>query len=261
MAAAGMPVWVAGGMWGGTVLIAITLARIRAEAGPAWVFGPYRDVGRAIVVAFGTDSLTQPALVNLGAFRWLNRDPRFLPMPFHMEALKVADAAGLRRRLVVPLILLATALGVAAGFYAVLTLSYSLGLGTSKTAGFRGGWVWSQTVDWLKNPMPADNLGVPWLVGGGLFTLFLMGMRVALLWWPFHPIGYVTAETGVGNSFWFHYLLAWAFKGVVLRYGGHRLYVQTMPFVVGVMLGDILAQTVWSAGACLLNVPVYQFVS
>jgi hypothetical protein len=86
-------------------------------------------------------------------------------------------------------------------------------------------------------------------------------MRRQFLWWPFHPIGYVTAETGIGNSFWFHYFLAWVFKGIVLRYGGHRLYVQTMPFVLGLMLGDILTQTVWSAAACLLNVPVYQFVS
>jgi hypothetical protein len=134
MAAAHMPLWVAAAMWVGTLLIGVTLARIRAEAGPAWVFGPYRDVGRAIAVAWGTASFSEPALVGLGAFRWLNRDPRFLPMAFQMEALKMADTVGLRRRLVVPLILAATAMGVAAGFYAILTLSYHLGLGTANTA-------------------------------------------------------------------------------------------------------------------------------
>ena len=69
------------------------------------------------------------------------------------------------------------------------------------------------------------------------------------------------AETGAGGSFWFHYLLAWIFKFAVLRYGGHRLYVRTIPFAIGVILGDILTQTVWSAAAVIFNAPVYQFVS
>jgi hypothetical protein len=86
-------------------------------------------------------------------------------------------------------------------------------------------------------------------------------MRTLFVWWPFHPIGYVMAETGTGNSFWFHYLLAWALKGLILRWGGHRLYARSLPFVIGVILGDLLTQTIWSLGAVLFDVPVYQFIS
>jgi hypothetical protein len=71
----------------------------------------------------------------------------------------------------------------------------------------------------------------------------------------------VVAETGAGTSFWFHYFVAWLCKLAVLRYGGHRLYAQALPLCIGVILGDLLTQTVWSLGAVLFNVPVYQFIS
>mgnify|MGYP006210598347 CR=1 FL=1 len=43
----------------------------------------------------------------------LERDPRFLPMPFHMEALKIADSIGIRKRVFLPLMLLAMAAALA----------------------------------------------------------------------------------------------------------------------------------------------------
>jgi hypothetical protein len=246
------------------LLIAITLSRIRAEAGPAWAFGPPRDVSSALVLAYGSRNLSEGTLTALGAFRWFSRDPRFLPMAFHLEALKIADAIGVRKRVFIPCLLLATAVGVLLGFAAVLHLSYDLGWGSGKVyAGpaNAGAGIWNQSLSWSLNPLGSDSLGLPWMVGGGLFTLALIALRTRLVWWPFHPIGYVVAETGAGTSFWFHYLVAWLCKFAVLRYGGHRLYVQAIPLCIGVILGDLLTQTAWSLAAVVLNVPVYQFIS
>lgn len=246
-----------------TMLIAVTLSRIRAEAGPAWVFGPYRDITRAVVVSLGSGGFSERELVGLTTFRWLSRDARFLPMPFHMEAFKIADSAGIRKRTAMLVMALATAVGVVVGFYAVLTLGYSLGLATGKTYGGIGSGtaMWNQANDWSRNRVLPDDVGVPWIVGGALFTFALIFLRTRFIWWPFHPIGYVMAETGAGGSFWFHYMLAWLLKLAVLRYGGHRLYVRTLPLVIGLILGDILTQTAWSAIAVLFNIPVYQFIS
>jgi uncharacterized protein DUF6785/uncharacterized protein DUF6784 len=263
-AACGVPLWVGMVALGLILLIAITLSRIRAEAGPAWVFGPYRDVTRAMAVSLGASSFSERELAALSGFRWFSRDVRFLPMPFHMEAFKVADAGGIPKRTAMGVMAVATAVGVILGFFMVLTLSYQIGLGTGKTYGGPIGGatgIWNQANDWAKNRTLPDQFGIPWIIGGGLFTLFLIQMRSLFIWWPFHPIGYVMAETGAGGSFWFHYLLAWVLKLVVLRYGGHRLYVRTLPFVLGLILGDILTQTVWSALAVLFNIPVYQFIS
>jgi hypothetical protein len=261
---AGLEFWLAVGALALILLIAITLSRIRAEAGPAWAFGPRRDISGTLVVSFGGRSMTEDSLATLGTFRWFSRDPRFLPMPFHMEALKIADAVGIRKRVFIPIVLLATAVGVVAGFAVVLHLSYDLGWGSGKVyAGpaNAGTGIWNQSLDWIRNPLGADTMALPWLIGSALFTVALAVLRTRLAWWPFHPIGYVTAETGAGSSFWFHYMVAWLCKLAVLRYGGHRLYVQTIPLCIGVILGDILAQTVWSLGAVVLNVQVYQFIS
>ena len=124
-----------------------------------------------------------------------------------------------------------------------------------------GAAIWTQAANWWTDRLSADRIGIPWLAGGAAFTLFLMAMRTLFVWWPFHPIGYVMAETGTGNSFWFHYLLAWSLKGLILRWGGHRLYARILPLVVGVILGDLLAQTVWSLAGVLFDISVYQFIS
>ncbi|MBI3912536.1 MAG: hypothetical protein HY320_16575 [Armatimonadetes bacterium] len=247
-----------------TLLVAITLSRIRAEAGPAWVFGPYRDVTRALTVGLGTGAFTEREIAPLSLFRWAYRDVRFVPMPFHMEALKIADGAGIRKRTAIWIMALATATGILLGFYFVWTLSYQLGWGSGKVySGPVAGAtvIWNQASDWTKNRTSFDEFGFPWLVGGGVFCAFLIWMRTLFVWWPFHPIGYVMAETGAGSSFWFHYLVAWLLKFTVLRYGGHRLYVRTIPLIIGVILGDILTQCAWSAVATILNIPVYQFIS
>ncbi len=77
----------------------------------------------------------------------------------------------------------------------------------------------------------------------------------------FHPVGYVMAHTGAGYSFVCHYFLAWLAKSIVLRAGGMRLYRQSLPFVIGLILGDIATQTAWSLVASLAGWEVYQFIS
>jgi hypothetical protein len=260
----GLPLWLGAAVLTLVLLLGITLSRIRAEAGPAWVFGPYRDVTRAIVIAMGGNSFGDREIAGLALFRWMSRDVRFLPMPFYMEVFKIADAAGIRKRAAMGFMALATAVGVILGCYAVLTMGYQIGLATGKTYGGPLGGAtstWTQASDWLKTRTLPDEIGTPWIAGGAVFTFFLLAMRTRFIWWPFHPIGYVMAETGAGGSFWFHYLCAWILKLVVLRYGGHRLYVRTLPFVFGLILGDILTQTAWSAFAVLFDIPVYQFIS
>ncbi|WP_410962805.1 DUF6784 domain-containing protein, partial [Salmonella sp. SAL4446] len=50
----------------------------------------------------------------------------------------------------------------------------------------------------LENPTGADPLRLLALLAGGLVAAALMALRTHFLWWPFHPIGYVVAETGMG---------------------------------------------------------------
>ncbi|MBI2299558.1 MAG: hypothetical protein HYU66_11570 [Armatimonadetes bacterium] len=69
------------------------------------------------------------------------------------------------------------------------------------------------------------------------------------------------AHTGAGYSFWCHDFIAWSIKTFILRAGGMKLYRQSLPFVIGLILGDIATQTFWSLLATLCGWPVYQFIS
>ena len=57
---------------------------------------------------------------------------------------------------------------------------------------------------------------------------------------------------------WFPFLLAWAAKGVILRYGGPKLYRQALPFFLGLVVGDLLNGGLYTLVACFIsNMKVY----
>ncbi|GIV16431.1 MAG: hypothetical protein KatS3mg022_1866 [Armatimonadota bacterium] len=257
--------WWTGLLLIGTVLMyAIALSRVRAESGAAWAFGSFGGAHGNMVSLLGSGSFSQQSIAALGVSQWYAADLRFLPMPFHFEAFKMADSAGWNRRRTAGVLVLATLLGIAVGSVVILYWSYALGWSTAKvyyaiTASSIG--LSRRADDWFRNPMPVDTVGLQWAGVGALVVVALAWLRQQFLWFPLHPVGYVLAHTGTGLSFWSHYGIAWVLKVLVLRFGGMRLYQRTLPLVFGVILGDILTQTLWSAMAVILNVPVYQFVS
>ncbi|NIR00522.1 MAG: hypothetical protein GTN78_10020, partial [Gemmatimonadales bacterium] len=42
------------------------------------------------------------------------------------------------------------------------------------------------------------------------------------------------------------FFLGWAFKSLVIRYGGLRLYRLTVPLAIGLIVGDLVNQGVWA---------------
>lgn len=73
----------------------------------------------------------------------------------------------------------------------------------------------------------------------------LMIAQHRLLWWPLHPIGFLVSGGWAMNNVWFSVFLAWLIKATVLRYGGPKLYRQTWPFFLGVILGQFVSGGIW----------------
>ena len=48
----------------------------------------------------------------------------------------------------------------------------------------------------------------------------LIWIRHHLLWWPFHPIGYLVSGTWILNSVWCSIFLALTVKATVLKVAG-----------------------------------------
>ncbi|HZP83563.1 MAG TPA: DUF6785 family protein [Chthonomonadaceae bacterium] len=267
MRAAGFSLWLAVTLIGLYFLTVAVISRVRSEAGFAWAYGPHRftsSLSHIVVNAHGTMGLSPQNIALMSFFHWLWWDLRFALMPAQMEALKIGDAARVRRRSLLALLTVATVLAVVVGLAWALHDSYRFGWGTAKTyeGPARGAkQAYNMAVNWMQNPLPTRWDRLLWMAIGGSLTVALGLLHQRFAWWPFHPVGYIMCGTLTAESFWGHYLLAWLVKLLLLRYGGLRFYRQTLPFVFGVILGDITSQTLWSLGASLLNVPVYQFIS
>jgi hypothetical protein len=83
-------------------------------------------------------------------------------------------------------------------------------------------------------------------MGSGALTMgLLMVARHKLLWWPFHPLGFVVSFGGVMEGIWFTILLAWLAKALIMRFGGANTYRRMQPFFLGIALGHISAGGVW----------------
>jgi len=71
-------------------------------------------------------------------------------------------------------------------------------------------------------------------------------MRLRFWWWPFHPIGYIAANCWGMHWNYMPFFLGWLFKSLVIRYGGLRLYRTTVPLAIGLIVGDLVNQGIWS---------------
>jgi hypothetical protein len=263
---AGMAPWLALGMVTLYFLIVVVITRVRAEAGFPWSYGPDRNsasLTHIMGTVAGTRVMGPAGLSALGFFHWFWWDLRFSPMPAQFEALKMGDVAGVSRRSLVAWIVVATVVALGVGGWAALRDSYRFGWATAKVyAGVAGGAKTGYLLvnQWWDNPTNPDITRLSWIGLGGAVTLLLVAARQRFVWWPFHPIGYVMAGTPTAYVFWSNYLVAWALKVCLLRYGGMRLYRAVLPFFIGLILGDIATQATWSLVTSLLDVPVYQFL-
>jgi hypothetical protein len=58
---------------------------------------------------------------------------------------------------------------------------------------------------------------------------------------------------------WFPMLLGWAAKGIILRFGGMKLFRAWIPFFLGLILGDIVIGVLWSLIGAALGMDIYMF--
>ncbi|MBI2299559.1 MAG: hypothetical protein HYU66_11575 [Armatimonadetes bacterium] len=191
------------GVFSAYFLIVLTLSRLRAEAGPAWAFGPDRAPHDLLVWAFGSSAFDRTSLAGLALTNWFFADVRFATLPSFMESLKIGHDAQLRRSHLAAIIGLATLVAVGFGMVAVTNQYYSLGAATAKTYGV-GLWIPRSGGDtamrWLTTPTNPDWQRRPMVAVGAAFTTGLHVMRQKVLWWPFHPVGFVMAHTGAWGS-------------------------------------------------------------
>jgi len=85
------------------------------------------------------------------------------------------------------------------------------------------------------------------------FMLFGVALGASLLFlcarfpaWPLHPIGLIFVHSSIGLRLVISLFIGWYLKKLVLKYLGGDAYRKAMPFFLGLILGEIFANVIWT---------------
>jgi hypothetical protein len=257
---AGMSIWLMVVFFVIYFSLSTTITRIRAELGPPvhTLVGATPD--QILLTLFGTRRIGLRNLTGFGLLHWITGSSgRENPMPIQLEGFKLMERLSARTKWYILAIILAAVVGSFSGFWAYLHDAYKLGVESypektwAASVGFR--LLESRTQN-LTGPHP---VGIVFTIVGFVFTISMSIMRVRFLWWPLHPVGYVVSgRWGIGRIF-FPLLIASTVKWMTLRFSGLRGYRRSVPFFVGLIMGDFVVGSIWATIGLIFRIPVYVF--
>jgi len=255
---AGMSLWVILVFFLIYFLLAIAIAKVRAELGP-----PYHEIininPRSLTVQlFGSRRLLGRNLTIMTFLYPFNRCNRAHPMPCQIEALKLAERVDMNSRTLIKAMAIAIGVGALASFWSYLQFAYHYGA-LGKLQGWLGGAGWESfnpLQNWLQYPQGVNARALGFVGGGFLFVLFLQVMRTRFLWWPLYPSGYVLSGGAWGGMvyFWFPVMVSWFIKSIILKYGGIKSHHKAIFFFLGLVLGDFTLRSIWSIVSLIVKV-------
>lgn len=82
------------------------------------------------------------------------------------------------------------------------------------------------------------------IIGAGVMTFLIFGFHT-FIWWPLHPIGYLTTYSSAMEILWFSFFIGWFCNTLVLRYGGINAFREVRSLFMGLIVGDMVMAMVW----------------
>jgi hypothetical protein len=168
-----------------------------------------------------------------------------------LEGMKIADSARIRTRPLVYGMAVALVLSLVLGVYVTLTGIYGYGFHNLRAAD--SSWLSSQ-INWgaghifaaISTPSQLDPRALAGMAAGAAIAIALGLLRLRFWWWPLHPVGFLAAHSWGMQWFYMPFFVGWLGKALVTRYGGLRLYRQTVPLAVGLVSGDLINGVIWA---------------
>jgi hypothetical protein len=99
-------------------------------------------------------------------------------------------------------------------------------------------WEFGDMVDMLRNPQPADKVGIIAMLSGVFVACGLAVLQMTVSWWRLSPVGFLLqGGWGINAVIWANALVGWAIVNTIYRLGGLRLYRRLRPSFFGLFLG------------------------
>lgn len=246
----------------------LVYARLRAETGVPFEFiYPYGLPKELLIQGLAATGMLEAigprSLAILSLFAWLSRHHAGSATAAHqIDALKLADVAGIARRRVFIALILAFLFGLACAAWSHLGAYYDLGSNVAGGGMGRGEYraqvalqEFQRTARQVATPTEPNLLRLSAVGAGAGITLALAGLRHLWLGSPFHPLGFILATAyGDGTSFFAPLFIAWLIKWVLLRAGGLHLYRAGLPFFLGLIIGHFtIAGLFWPLFSLLIS--------
>lgn len=254
---AGMDLWVAAAEMGIYLfVVAVIMARSVAEAGTLMTETSFRPIN--IITLFTTKHSLGPR--NLTIFAFLDaaftRDLRGLLLTTFLDDLKLAEGVRLRRRSLLGPLVLAIVVALGAAAYFQLAIIYRHGNITLYTyPNSNAQWAVQDAAAAIQFEEEGSIVPPLAFAAGAIVTFLLVLMRTLFVWWPLHPLGYALSASWTLFVFWFPIFLTWLAKGLILRYGGMRLYRAAMPFFLGLIFGEFTMAVLWATFSSITRLP------
>ncbi|MGQ9462248.1 MAG: DUF6785 family protein [Candidatus Fervidibacter sp.] len=229
-------------------LVHLVAVRLVCEGGMLYVQHPFRPINFLLAV-FGSQGVGTRPLPLLVLFDHLlmldNRSPL---MPSIVQGLRVGDDLQMPRRPLMAAMMVSAALAMVLSYPAYLRLMYRHG-GNNLHQWFTTYYTRNLYCTWTAHLLTTGKLPEPKVlvtIGFGALTMFvLLFFHRNFLWFPIAPIGYLMGASWPMINFWFPVMVAWVVKGLVLRYGGGRLYRELLPFFLGLIFGEFFSAGFW----------------
>lgn len=259
---AGMPLWASVAFFLILIALLLSVTRMRAELGPPAHDLHWGGPDEMIPAVLGTQAIGPRGLTAFSLFEWMTRAFRSHPLPHTLEGFRIGERAGLDGRGLFYAMAFAGVLGALSGFWGMLHIGYSYGMGSAKIRGpglIFGREPYERLASWLEKPR-TPSVGSATAIGVGIaFSLSMLAIRSTFPKWPFHPVGYAVSSSWSMNLLWMPMFIAWVVKGLILRYGGLRLFRLWLPFFLGLILGEYVTGSIWSLGGILTGRNTYVF--
>ncbi len=231
----------------GAIIVFVGLSRIVCESGVPGAQMPMAPQA-FITRGFGPETLGLGNMTGLGySTVWLGETAANM-MNAIMHSLKLTSTDKRPAGYLPLAIFLAIAVGLAGSIWVTMQMAYTYGGINLHGWYYNGAPRWPFTYMTSVYNLPNADIGTRFaFTGGGAAVMAaLLFLRQRFLWWPLHPIGFPIANTYTIVSYgWLAIFMAWLFKGIILRYGGVRLYRTMIPFFLGLTLGEFSTAVLW----------------
>ncbi len=238
------------------VLSMLTVGWLRAAVGPMW--NPGNSLGLL------TPNPMPPAEgVGLAYLRWFSfGDFRAHALPTYVEMMRLTDIVRIERRRLVTLLVVASLLSIVASLWVSLDVYYRYGAASATTHQWRtyqGRLAFDIMQSQLNGLTPRPDTRALGAAGWGFVLVTLLQIaRTRWFWWPWHPAGFLVAQTGALEWMWCPIVIAGIAKASLLRIGGLRLYARAVPFFIGLVVGDYAVAVVMTVLGWLVGSPLYK---